>query len=121
MCERIAKAGLLTLFSQAAARGTLDQVTSRTLHFGRRVMRLMHELPGADCAALKQLIQRSSLSLVIRSAGEAGELYSQDYLDRLEAASPFRFAFVNERRKQFAKRSGNAGPPLRGVPGGRRR
>ncbi len=98
--------GLQTLFSQAAERGTLDGVTSRTLHFGRRVMALMQRLPAEDCAPLQQLIQRSSLSLVVRSAGEAGEFYSKSYLQGLEAASPFRFGFVNERRAQLAKRSG---------------
>jgi hypothetical protein len=97
--------GLRTLFSQAGQPGTLDRVTSRTLHFGRRVMGLMHGLPDTGCPALRQLIQRSSLSLIIRSAGEAADLYSRDYLERLESASPFRFSFLNERRKQFEKRS----------------
>jgi hypothetical protein len=98
--------GVLTLFTQAAGREPLDAVTSRTLHFGRRTMLLMHQLPAADCVPLQQLIQRSSLSIVIRSAGEAGEFYTPDYLKRLESHSPFRFSFLNERRAQFARRSG---------------
>jgi hypothetical protein len=44
--------------------------------------------------------------MFIRSAGEAGELYSSEYLARLESHSPFRFSFLNARREQFARRSG---------------
>jgi hypothetical protein len=96
--------GLRTLFSEAAGQGTLDAVTSRTLHFARVVMAQMRVLPGAGQAELRQLIARSSFSLIIRSAGEAGEYYSGPYLECLEAASPFRFAFLAERRKQIGNR-----------------
>jgi hypothetical protein len=98
--------GVLTLFSQRAGREPLDAVTSRMLQFGRRAMLLLHQLPAADGLPLRQLIQRSSLSIIIRSAGEAGEFYTADYLHSLECHSPFRFAFLNERRAQFAKRGG---------------
>ncbi len=98
--------GVLTLFSQLAGREPLDALTSRTLQFGRRAMLMLHQLPAADSLALRQLIQRSSLSIIIRSAGEAGEFYTPEYLRKLECHSPFRFAFLNERRAQFAKRSG---------------
>jgi hypothetical protein len=98
--------GVRTLFSDCAGGEALDAVTNRTLHFGRYTMALLHRLPGAACAPLRQLIQRSSLSILIRSAGEAGELYTPEYLRQLECHSPFRFAYLNERRAQFAKRSG---------------
>jgi hypothetical protein len=98
--------GILTLFSQSAGREPLDRITNRTLHFGRRAMMLLQQLPAVDCLPLKQLIQRSSLSILIRSAGEAGEFYTREYLDSLEYHSPFRFAYLNESRDRFAKRSG---------------
>ena len=98
--------GVRTLFSQDLGRRPLDAVTSRTIHFGRRTMALLHQLPSSDCLPLRQLIQRSSLSILIRSAGEAGEFYTPHYLRELECHSPFRFSYLNERRAQFAKRSG---------------
>lgn len=98
--------GVLTLFSEEAGRGPLDELTSRALRFGREVMRRMRELPGPDCGALKELMERSVSSMFIRSAGEAGELYSSGYLARLESHSPFRFSFLKARREQFARRSG---------------
>lgn len=100
------RSGVLTLFSQSAGREPLDRMTSRTLQFGHRTMAFMQQLPISDCLPLKQLIQRSSLSILIRSAGEAGEFYTREYLDSLELHSPFRFSYLNQRREQFAKRSG---------------
>lgn len=98
--------GLLTLFSQAAQREPLDEITNHTLQFGQRVLAVLSPL-GMDCEALKDLIKTSSYSLLIRSAGEAGELYSNAYLARLERYSPFHFRFWRERRAQLARRSGS--------------
>ena len=94
--------GLLTLFSQAS--GSLDELTSRTLQFAQRVMAQLGAFQAPGSEALKELILSSSYSLLIRSAGEAGELYSKPYLARLESHSPFRFAFWRERRAQLARR-----------------
>ena len=98
--------GMLTVFSEIAGREPLDELTSRTLQFADRVMHQMETLPGPDCRALRDMIERSSRSLLIRSAGDVPEFYSKDYLARLEVHSPFRFSFVNERRRQLASRSG---------------
>lgn len=98
--------GALTLFSQAAGHEPLDALTNRTLHFAERVMRKLDRLPGADCRALKELIRRSSTSLLIRCAGEAGEFYTRDYLAELETHSPFRYSFLNDRRHRLARYQG---------------
>jgi len=97
--------GSLTLFTQAAGRVPLDELTTRTLSFGQRVMRRMDQLPTRS-QPLKQMIQKSYTSLLIWSAGECAELYSSDYLAELETHSPFRFASVAARRKQLAKWTG---------------
>ena len=102
--------GAFTLFSDAAGREPLDQLTNRTFHFGRRVMRQMEELPTAATPnprlrALKELIRGSGNPILIRSAGEAGEFYSPAYLAELETHSPFRFEFLVDRRQQMARRS----------------
>ena len=97
---------VLTLFSKAADEGPLDELTSRVLQFARRIGSQMQRLPGPACQALKELVQKSSGSLLIRSAGEAGELYSQDYLAELETHSPFRFSFLDRQRNRLARRRG---------------
>jgi hypothetical protein len=97
---------VLTLFSQAAGEGLLDKLTNRTMQFAQRVAHQMQRLPGPECRTLKELVQRSAGSLLVRSAGEAGELHSQEYLAELETHSPFRFSFLNRQRSQLARRSG---------------
>jgi hypothetical protein len=55
---------------------------------------------------LQELIERSSTSLLVRSAGEAGNLFSTEYLEELETYSPFRFAFLSRQRQQLEQQSG---------------
>ena len=97
--------GSLTIFTQAAERVPLNELTTRTLNFGQKVMRRLDQMP-VRCQALKEMIQKSYTSLLIWSAGECGELYTRDYLTVLETHSPFRFAVIAERRKQLAKLTG---------------
>jgi hypothetical protein len=95
----------LTIFSAAAGRVPLDELTTRTLSFGQKAMRRMEQMPGR-CQALKEMIQQSYMSLLIWSAGECGELYTRGYLAELETHSPFRFACMVQRRKQLGKLKG---------------
>jgi len=97
--------GSLTIFTQAAGRVPLDELTTHTLSFGQAVMRRMDQMPVRN-QALKEMIQKSYMSLLVWSAGECGELYTRDYLAELETHSPFRFASVGARRKQVAKLTG---------------
>jgi hypothetical protein len=98
--------GVRTIFSQAAGVEPLDGLTNRLMQFGGKVMMQMHDLPGVDCLPLRQLISRSCLSFLVRSAGEAGALYNAAYVAAIESLSPFRFAFLNDRRRRFARHSG---------------
>jgi hypothetical protein len=97
--------GALTIFTQAAGRVPLDGLTARTLSYGHRVMSRVDQMP-ARCQALKEMIQKSYMSLLIWSAGECGEMYSRDFLAELETHSPFRFASVARRRKQLSRLTG---------------
>ena len=103
--EDLAK-GAQTLFSRAAGREPLDSLTNRLMQFGGRVMMQMHDLPGVRALPLRQLITRSCLSFLVRSAGEARDLYSGEYGAGIESLSPFRFAFLNDRRQRFERHSG---------------
>ncbi len=98
--------GMLTVFSEIAGCEALDNRTSRTLQFAQTVMDSMDCLPGRNCLELRELIERSSRSMLIRAAGEASDFYTRDYLAKLETCSPFRFAFLNDRRKRLESRKG---------------
>ncbi len=92
--------GSLTLFSQAAKREPLDQLTNRLLDFTRTVMAGIAQLPNGS-ETLQRLLTRSSRTLVIRSAASAPELYSVAYLGEMENYSPFRFGFLRNREQRF--------------------
>jgi hypothetical protein len=53
---------------------------------------------------LKDLIRRSSNSVVIRAAGASSDSYTAAFVQQLERHSQFRFAFLRERRKEMARR-----------------
>jgi hypothetical protein len=96
--------GIRTLFSQAAGVEPLDAITNRAFHFGERVMMLLNGAGTPGSGVLKELIRRSSRSFLIRCVGEAREFYTKEYVARLEARSPFRFSFLEQRRRHFARR-----------------
>ena len=95
--------GSLTLYTQRAGREPLDQITSRTLQFGRSVLAQIEGLESAN-PILHELLRRSSKLLLIRSAAGAQELYTPQYLAGLETYSPFRFDFLRQREKELARR-----------------
>ncbi len=69
-------------------------------------MLLMHRLPGTDSTALRELIQASSISLVVRSAGAAAEFHTPGFVRMLETHSAFRFAYLDDRKRRLAKHGG---------------
>jgi hypothetical protein len=94
--------GFHTLFSRAAGKGPLDELTTRALNFASCVMESMRAVPnGAE--HLKELLQKNSISLLVAAAGECGELYSEAYLRQLESYSPLRFAFLKSRKQRVAR------------------
>lgn len=95
--------GSRTLYTMRAGREPLDQITTRTFHFGRLALAQM-ESAGSGAPVLHQLLRKSSL-LLIRSAAGAANLYTAEYLDRLEAYSPFRFEFLRRREDDLARRN----------------
>ncbi len=98
--------GRRTVFSVASMHEPLDAVTSRTLAFGDMVLAALPSLGAPNTETLKELISRSSRSLLVRAAGQASEFYSPEYLESLERFFPFRFGFLNECRRRLGRQSG---------------
>jgi len=99
------QAGRLTLYSQSSGHRPLDALANRTFHFGRKV------LMGLDCfevdESLRELIRHGADLLVIDTIGRTDRYYSQSYLRKLEAHSPFRFSFLNKKRQSLFRRHGS--------------
>ena len=99
--------GRRTVFSEAAERGPLDHVTSRTLRFGEIVLGRLETLGDPGTETLRELMRRSSRSLLVRAAGQASDLYTPEYLRDLERFSPFRFGFLQECRRRLGRQTGS--------------
>jgi hypothetical protein len=95
--------GSLTLFTQAAERKPLDQITNRTLCFSQCVMLQMEALAHGT-EVLKELLTKSSRLLVIRSAANTPANYTGAYLKELECYSPLGFEFLRNREQRFERR-----------------
>ena len=96
----------LTLFSQAAGHRPLDALTNRTLQFGARALERLDDFGAPGSEPVKELVKRSGVALLINAAGAVGRLFSKAYLRELEIHSPFRFSFLNKRRKEFTRKQG---------------
>ncbi len=99
------KAGRMTVFSQTSKGWFLDGVTSRVLRFGERVLEPIGRVAIPGTEAIQDLVRSVTRMGIVDCAGRAGRLYSRDYIARLEARSPFRFAFAIKQRKKLARRS----------------
>lgn len=96
------RSGSLTLFSRAARREPLDQITNRMFHFAQKAMGEMARLPNGS-EMLRELLTRSSRALLMRSAASAPRLFTGAYLRELERYCPFRFEFLRDREKRFGR------------------
>jgi hypothetical protein len=93
-----------TLFTQAAEHGNMDLMTNRVFHFSQAAAARVSQLPGAG-PGMNRMIAGSSQLLMIRSAAHAAECYSAEYLERLEASSPFRLEFLRNRERRLSRHS----------------
>jgi hypothetical protein len=97
-------AGHWTLFTRAATSEPLDHLTNKLWSFTHSV------LNSTDCFAdpqgleLKDLIRRNSTMLILRAIAECADLFSSDYVRRMECFSPLGFAFLRNRSKDVKAR-----------------
>jgi hypothetical protein len=101
------KAGIQTVFSQAAGRWALDELTSRTMHFGLHVFDL---LEGLDTpSVLCEFVRRCTFQPFVSAIYRARKLYTTAYLRQVEERSAFRYRhlegqgrWIRRRQRQLA-------------------
>lgn len=103
--ERDRDRGLMTVFSREAGVNALDELTSRTIQIVASTMTLMKAIAVPGSRTLQELIASSGKSVLVRSAGQAAAFHTPAFIARLERQSPFRFAFLRERRAALARKS----------------
>ena len=100
--ERDRRDGLATVFSQTAGRWLFDALTSRTFHFGARVLDRLSCFDGPGLEPLKDLMRRSARMLLVDAAGRADRFHTEGYVRALEPHSPFRFSALRRSRERLA-------------------
>jgi hypothetical protein len=101
--EQDRKAGLLTVFSQAAGHWPLDGLTSRTMSLAQHVMQGLDAFDTPGTAPLKELTARSVPSLLLYAAGGARRYHSGRYIAALERHAPFRFSAVRRASRHLER------------------
>ncbi len=102
--EQDRRAGIMTVFSQTAARWPLDAVTNRAMVFGNGLLEAMRCFQADGLDTLEGIMRKCITPLMIDSAARVGNLYSRGYLKELERHSPYRFGELKKVRRKVSKR-----------------
>jgi hypothetical protein len=98
--------GSMTLFSQPAQAGNcLDETVIQLLNFAEYVGQEMEEMQNGS-PMLKALLKMSWRSLILMAVAASHQHFSAEFLREVEVFSPFRFAFLRERRERLTGRQG---------------
>lgn len=100
--ERDRRAGLLTIFSQAAGRWPLERLTNRTLRLLGGVMEGLDAF-APDAVPLRELMARSATLLLLTAVAEARRYYPRRYLLRLQAYAPLRHGAIRREQRRLAR------------------
>ncbi|MEL7563192.1 MAG: class 1 isoprenoid biosynthesis enzyme [Dehalogenimonas sp.] len=99
------KRGNVTLFGLAAKNAaSLESLTNRAIAFGTRVMDYLDGFTAPGIDPLKEVIHMSVTDLMIGAAAPNQELFSSEYVRRIEAHFPFRFNYIKKVRATLKKR-----------------
>jgi hypothetical protein len=94
----------LTLFTDAARKGTADGVMNRVFNFAHQVLKGLEHFDAPEAAPLKQMSMKGIDLLLIDAVLRAEKYYSKAYLKRLEERFPFRFSYLKQVRKTIRKK-----------------
>jgi len=96
--------GHTTIFTRQTRLGPLDAVTARLWAFTRKVLGSFSGFSSAQSGSVKSLIQDNLRLLLLQAVARNQEFYTPDFVMRLEAASPVRFAYFARQEKTLAGR-----------------
>ncbi len=99
-------AGLMTVFSEAAFRVSLDEKLNKTYRFGEQVMESLEFFDGQHIELFKSLMRRSMDLFVTEAIAQVPDAYSREYVVAFESFSPFHFSYIRKRKEQFASYNG---------------
>ena len=96
------KNGHMTIFSQTVGKYQLDRLANKLLNYIARMMDMY--LSDPKIRELMELSQNNFNILVIEAIGKNPELFSREYVSRIETYSPVSFSYLRKLRKKLIKR-----------------
>ena len=93
-----------TLFSRNARVLPLDCIANRLHDFLLKVLRSAPRFPISFQPVLKDLIRRNCGFLLLQAVSQNQDLFSREYLRKLEPYSPVRFGYLKSLRALLAKK-----------------
>ena len=95
-------AGHSNPFSRAMARGQLDNITCRLIHFGRSCAVMLDELESSNNGSIRRMIEGSCTFLIAEAVARQKEFYSRSFLQKFERATPFRVEYLAEMKRNMS-------------------
>jgi len=95
--------GHMTIFSQLADKWYLDGVTNHLINFVDRVISSEVLIQLDRARAMKNLISTSCILLILTSIAKNSNVYSKNYIKRIEKYSLYRFAYLKKIDKKMKK------------------
>lgn len=107
-------AGHRTLFSTAAGRRPLDELTGRLARFTATVLASADDFDAPGWSLVVELIRRHCPLLLVQAVGEQRRLFTRPFVRRLQRHFPVAFAAVPRLERRAARRWARIEPALRG-------
>jgi hypothetical protein len=95
---------IMTVFSVTAQRWPLDEITSRTFHFGRYLFDVLDIFDSPGLEPIKEMLSIVYYPILIDSASVTSRFYTRPYLKQLQAHYPLRFSYLRRQRSRFNRR-----------------
>lgn len=93
----------MTIFSQLAGNGKLDEVTNKLFHFIDKVMDGQDGEGLPNLGKLKDIIRNNSYFLILEAVAKNSSAYSASYVKEMERFSPYSFSFLLKMKKKLRK------------------
>jgi hypothetical protein len=94
----------MTVFSQTAGRWPLDPLASRLFWLIRHVLRSAPRFAGPELAAVRDLIERNCITLLVSAVADNRDLFTRPYVRALEAQGPLDFTALRKLKRRGRKR-----------------
>jgi hypothetical protein len=102
--EEDMRQGRMTIFSQAANKWPLDNLTNRLFHFGRVILDDLSVFHSKSTDSLKELINTGVDPILIDIVGRFGKYYSTAYLQKMDQYATIRFKVVHKQRQKLDRK-----------------